>query len=169
MDTSDSRFAAAALASWKQVLGQIDKGLAGWSDDDLQAEVAPGRNRLYYLLGHLAAVHDRMFPLLRLGDRIYPGLDEQFLTQPDRAFIGTEAAPDELRKAWTEVNAKLTSALEQLSPAEWLERHSSVSEEDFTKEPHRNRLAVLLSRTAHAAMHEGQMRLVKAAQPPKTH
>jgi hypothetical protein len=161
MDTSDSRFAAAVLANWKQVLGQIDKGLAAATDDDLQAEVAPGRNRLYYLLGHLAAVHDRMLPLLRLGDRLYPGLDEQFIVQPDRAFTGSDAAPADLRKAWTDVNAKLTSALEQLSPAELLERHASVSEEDFAREPHRNRLAVLLSRTSHAAMHEGQMRLVK--------
>ena len=49
--------------------------------------------------------------------------------------------------------------MEKLSPEEWLERHDSVSAEDFAKEPQRNRLAMLLSRTTHAAMHEGQMRL----------
>jgi len=161
VDTLDSQFAAAALSSWKTVIGQIDKGLERWNDDDLQAEVAPGRNRLYYLLGHLTAVHDRMLPLLRLGDRLYAGLDEQFIQNSDRSFADTEPSPSDLRKAWTEVNTKLTSGLEQLSPAELLERHSSISEEDFAKEPHRNRIAVLLSRTAHAAMHEGQMRLVR--------
>ena len=163
MDTLDSRFAAAALDSWKRVIGQIDKGLAQWSDDDLQAEVAPGRNRLYYLLGHLTVVHDHMLPQLRLGDRLYPGLDEQFLGKSDRTFAGEEATPADLRKAWAEINTKLTSALERLSPAELLERHSFVSEEDFAKEPHRNRLSVFLGRTAHAAMHEGQMRLVRPA------
>ena len=163
MSGSDSVFAAAVLASWKQVLGQIDKGLAGWSDEALQTEVAPGRNRLYYLLGHLTAVHDRMLPLLRLGERLHPELDQQFITTPDRAYSGNEPTAAELRKAWSEVNAKLTAALAVLSAAELLERHASVSEEDFAKEPHRNRLAVLLSRTTHAAMHEGQMRLVKPA------
>ena len=162
MATSESGFAAGVLASWNQVIGQVDKGLAGWSDEALQTEVAPGRNRLYYLLGHLTAVHDRMLPLLRLGERLYPGLDQQFLTEADRAHTGNEPTAAELRKAWAEVNGKLTAALAQLSPAELLERHASVSEEDFAKEPHRNRLAVVLSRTTHAAMHEGQMRLVKA-------
>jgi hypothetical protein len=161
MDTSESRFAAATLLSWKGVLAQVDKGLAAWTDDDLQAEVARGRNRLYYLLGHLTAVHDRMLPLLRLGDRLHPALDEQFITQPDRAFTGPEPTAADLRQAWTEVNAKLTSALEQLTPAQFLERHSAISAEDFAREPHRNRLTVLLSRLTHAAMHEGQMRLVK--------
>ena len=163
MSGSDSGFVTAVLASWKQVLGQVDKGLAGWSDDALQTEVAPGRNRLYYLLGHLTAVHDRMLPLLRLGERLHPELDQQFITETDRAHTGNEPTAAELRKAWTEVNGKLTAALAALSAAELLERHASVSEEDFAKEPHRNRLAVLLSRTTHAAMHEGQMRLVKPA------
>jgi len=164
MPSSDSQFAAAALVSWKRVISQIDKGLAGWSDADLQSEVAPGRNRLYYLLGHLTAVHDHMLSLLRLGDRLYPALDEQFIKQPDRAFTGAEPTAADLRKAWTEVNAKLTAALERLSPEEFLERHSAISEEDFVKEPQRNRLTVFLGRTTHAAMHEGQMRLVKPTQ-----
>lgn len=164
MPTSDSQFTSAAIVSWKRVIAQIDKGLAGWSDDALQTEVSPGRNRLYYLLGHLTAVHDHMLSLLRLGDRLYPAFDEQFIKQPDRAFTGSEPTAAQLRQAWTEVNAKLIAALEQLTPEEFLERHSAISEEDFAKEPERNRLTVFLGRTAHAAMHEGQMRLVKPAQ-----
>ena len=161
MDTFDSHFTAAALTSWKRVIAQIDKGLEQWTDADLQTEVSPGRNRLYYLLGHLTAVHDHMLELLRLGDRLYPNFDEQFIRTPDRAFTGSEPSPSDLRKAWTEVNTKLTSELERLSSAELLERHNSISEEDFAKEPHRNRLTVFLGRLAHAAMHEGQMRLVR--------
>jgi len=164
MQTTDSQFTAVALVSWKRVIDQINKGLAGWSDDALQTEVAPGRNRLYYLLGHLTAVHDHMISLLRLGDRLHPELDEQFIKQPDRAFTGPEPSAAELRQAWTKVNAKLTAALEQLSPEQFLERHSAISEEDFAKEPQRNRLTVFHGRTVHAAMHEGQMRLVKPTQ-----
>jgi hypothetical protein len=29
-----------------------------------------------YLVGHLIATHDRMFPLLDLGERLHPELDE---------------------------------------------------------------------------------------------
>src|SRR3954470_9390984 len=104
-------FAATAVASWTQNLERLDKIFAGVSDDDLQTEVAPGKNRLFYLLGHLAAVHDRMLPLLRLGARLHPELDEPFLTQADRTAPDT-VTPAALRAAWTAVNTALTSAVD---------------------------------------------------------
>ena len=149
-----------AVGSWKQWVGQIDQTIGGFGDEELQREVAPGRNRLYYLLGHLTAVHDRLIATLRLGQRLHPELDEEFIVKADKTDLDERVTAGELRKAWREVNDKLTAAMEKLSPEEWLERHDSVSPEDFAKEPQRNRLAVLLSRTTHAAMHEGQMRLV---------
>jgi hypothetical protein len=81
--------------------------MASFTDDELQLEVAPGKNRLYYLMGHLAATHDRLFPLLRLGQRLHPELDNQFPDSPDRKFMGAEVAPAELRRFWSEVNRKL--------------------------------------------------------------
>ena len=53
----------------------------------------------------------------------------------------------ELRKYWDEVNGKLLSQFASLSEDEWLHRHYAMSEEDYAKDPIRNRLAVLLSRT----------------------
>jgi len=38
---------------------------------------------------------------------------------------------------------------------DWLARHTAVSEEDFAKDPSRNRFAVLLSRTNHLSYHLG--------------
>jgi hypothetical protein len=148
-----------AVSSWKQVVGQVDKTIGAFGDEELQREVAPGRNRLYYLLGHLTAVHDRLFSTLRLGKLLHPELDEEFIVKADKTDLDDELPAGELRAAWRDVNDKLTAAMEKLSAEEWLERHDSVSPEDFAKEPQRNRLAVLLSRTTHAAMHEGQMRL----------
>jgi hypothetical protein len=152
-----------SLNSWKQVLGQVDKTIGAFGDEELQREVAPGRNRLYYLLGHLTAVHDRLFSTLRIGERLHPELDEEFIVKADKTVLDQRVTTRELRRAWSEVNEKLTAAMEKLSAEEWLERHDSVSPEDFAKEPQRNRLAVLLSRTTHAAMHEGQMRLAPKA------
>jgi hypothetical protein len=40
-----------------------------------------------------------------------------------------------------------------------LRRHNAVSEEDYAKDPTRNRLAVLLSRTNHMSYHLGQITL----------
>ena len=156
--TAEALFAGTALNSWKQIIAQLDKTLASFSDEDLQREIAPGRNRVYYLLGHLTAVHDRLLPLLRLGDRLHSDLDDDFLAKPDKASPD-RVSPSDLRKAWAEVNEKLLAGFEALRPEEWLERHDAVSAEDFVKEPLRNRLAVLLSRTNHAANHEGQLRL----------
>jgi hypothetical protein len=158
--TNEEIFGATALHSWKLVLGRFDKGLAALSDEQLQTQVAPGRNRLFYLVGHLTAVHDRLFPLLGIGERLHPELDEPYLTNPDRT-LADPISPGELRKAWAEVNGKLTAAFEAFAPADWLQKHTAVSEEDFAKDPTRNRLAVVLSRTGHLAFHSGQAVLVK--------
>ena len=45
--------------------------------------------------------------------------------------------------------------------SEWLQKHTSVSEEDFLREPHRNRFTILLGRTGHVAYHLGQAILAK--------
>ena len=42
-----------------------------------------------------------------------------------------------------------------------LEAHG-LSAEDFAKEPHRNKISVLLSRNSHLAFHHGQMVLAEA-------
>jgi hypothetical protein len=56
------------------------------------------KNRLFYLLGHLSAVHDRMLPLLGIGERLHPELDEAYLTNPDQTISGPLAAADLLNR-----------------------------------------------------------------------
>jgi hypothetical protein len=158
--TSEEMLVKTAVDSWKLVIGRLDKGIEPLSDEQLQRQVAPGKNRLQYLVGHLTAVHDRMFPMLGLGERLYPQFDDVYITNPDGA-LADPVSGAELKKAWSEVNGKLTAAFEALTAAQWLEKHGAVSDEDFAKDPSRNRLAVLLSRTNHASFHAGQAVLVK--------
>ena len=158
--TTEIMLANAALNSWKLIIGRLDAAIAPLSDEQLQRQVAPGKNRLLYLVGHLTAVHDRMFSMLGLGERLHPELDEIYITSPDRARPDPVSAV-ELKQAWNEVNGKLTAALEKLTPQQWLQKHTAVSDEDFAKDPTRNRLAVLMSRTNHAAFHTGQAALLK--------
>ena len=157
--TDIKRLTDSAIASWKQQISRIDQIVAASSDADLEREIAPGRNRLYYLIGHLAVVHDRMFPLLGIGERRYPELDKLFLEDPDSKT--SELPASDVKRIWSDVNTRLTAALEQLEPEVWLTRHNSVSDEDFAKDPLRNRLSVLMNRTGHAAFHLGQMRLTQ--------
>lgn len=158
--TNEELLCLTALNSWKMVIGRFDKNLAALSDEQLQKQIAPGKNRLYYLIGHLAAVHDRMLPMLSVGDRLHPELDEFFITNPDRT-LPDPAPASELRQAWTEINAKLTAAFEAFTADDWLQKHTAVSDEDFAQDPTRNRLAVVMNRTNHASFHAGQAVLAK--------
>jgi hypothetical protein len=160
MTTQEEMFVRTALNAWKQVIGCFDAAVASLTDEQLQKQVAPAKNRLLYLVGHLTAVHDRLFPLLGLGERLHPELDKVYIDNPDRALPDPVSTAD-LKRAWSEVNGGLTAAFEKLKPMQWLEKHTAVSDEDFAKEPTRNRLAVLISRTNHAAFHTGQAALVK--------
>ena len=158
--TSEQLLVDAQLRAWTSNAERIETFFASLTDAQLEQEVAPGRNRLIYLLGHLAAVHDAMLPLLGIGSKLHPELAEPFLEKPDRAATTTLTAA-ELRRASSEIMATLSSAFAAWTPADWLARHTAVSEEDFRVEPHRNRYSVLVSRTAHMAFHYGQMVLTK--------
>jgi hypothetical protein len=158
--TQEETMIRTALAAWTLTISRLEQKVASFSDDYLQREVAPGRNRIFYLVGHLTVVHDRLFPMLGLGEQLHPELEEAFFANPDRT-LADPITPPELRHAWSEVNSRLTAAFEELQPHQWLQRHNAVSAEDFAKDPLRNRLAVLISRTNHASFHLGQIMLVK--------
>ena len=156
--TSHNLSVQVAINTWRLVVERANKAFSRLTDDELSKEVAPGRNRLIYLLGHLTAIHDAMFPILGLGERLHPELDAIFVSSPDKA--GAQVPPvGELRKYWDEVNAKLLSQFVSLSADQWLQRHYAMSEEDYAKDPTRNRFAVLLSRTNHVSYHLGQITL----------
>lgn len=153
--TTEQAVVASAIHSWKLNIERADKLFSALSDERLTHQVAPGKNRLVYLWGHLIAVHDAMFPLIGLGPRKYPELDAIFLTEADNATAELPSATT-LKKAWDDVHSNLLSAFEGLSASAWLEKHTVVSAEDFAKNPLRNRLSILLSRTVHVGYHLGQ-------------
>jgi hypothetical protein len=158
--TAENALIDGALRNWHSNMDRAGRFFRALSDDDLQKEIAPGKNRLIYVWGHLTATNDRMIPLLGFGDRRYPELDPIFVSQPDGAvphnFVG-EAMGD----MWRQLDGFLGSEFAKLTAGEWLQRHHGVALEDFEREPHRNRYAILLSRTTHLAYHYGQVILVK--------
>jgi DinB superfamily len=161
MSTNPSTmFVQIAISNWELSIKRATAIFDRLGEAEFLAEVAPGKNRAIYLLGHLAAVHDMMLPLLGLGDRHYPFLDAAFVTNADKA-TGDLPQVEELLNYWKSINEVLIQKLRSLSPEEWLQKHTAVSDEDFTREPHRNRFNLLLSRIGHIQYHLGQLVLLK--------
>jgi hypothetical protein len=147
-------------SAWNSHIKRTDALIDSLTDEQMMQTVSPGRNRVIYLAGHLAAVHDRMMELLELGARKYPELDAAFINNPDGSAV--ELIPvATIRNAWKETHQNLSSGFSKMKPEQWFSRHTQVSAEDFVKEPHRNKLNLLLSRTDHLAYHLGQMMLAK--------
>jgi hypothetical protein len=149
-----------AIDSWHLQVKRADNLITLLTDEELQNEVSPQRNRGVYLLGHLTAVNDLMLPLFNIEQQLYPQLNEIFIHNPDKAISEIPTTTD-LRHYWKMVNEKLSQHFEKLQAEEWLQKHSSISDDDFAKEPHRNKLSVLLNRTNHLSYHFGQLVLLK--------
>lgn len=153
-------FVMMAIAAWQTQNTRVDQFLLAVNDELLESEIAPGKNRGVYLLGHLTAVNDNLFRLFGLGERMHADLDKIFLDKPDKSGLAFPSTAD-LRAYWKEVNEKLVSEFGKMTTDDWFNRHSAVSPDDFRKEPHRNKLNVLLNRTSHQAYHLGQLILLK--------
>jgi DinB superfamily len=153
-------FIKMVIMAWETQNARLNKLLDQLSDDQLLTETAPGRNRGIYLLGHLAAVSDGIIPLLGLGEKKYPELEKIFLTAADKSVSQLPSAA-ELKKCWNDVNATLSDHFNQMQPDEWFTKHSAVSQEDFAKEPYRNKLNILINRTNHQSYHLGQLIYLK--------
>jgi len=153
-------FIQMAMAAWQTQLNRCTQLVDELTDEMWMNEIAPGKNRGIYLVGHLAAVHDSMSDILGTGKPQYPELRQIFLQMPDRQAEKIPSVAD-LRKVWTSVNARLASEFSAVPEAEWFNRHQAMSDEDFAKDPSRNKLNVLINRTNHLAYHLGQLRLLK--------
>jgi hypothetical protein len=158
--TLEDSIVATAVQSWTINVERADKLFSARDDSQILQEIAPGRNRLVYLWGHLIAVHDAMAPLLGLGPRLHPELDAMFLTEADNKAAALPSAA-ELKRLWDEVHGRLLEGFRRFTAAEWAQKHTAMSDEDFQANPLRNRLAVLLNRTNHLSYHLGQAALVR--------
>lgn len=129
------------------------------SEEEIYKEISPERNRGIYLLGHLISTTDTMIELLGFDKKRYPELDPIFVSAPDKSG---KIFPDfeVLKQNWEKINTVMLEHIENMSPEQWLEKHASVSEDDFKKDPTRNKLNVLISRTNHQNYHLGLLVLL---------
>ena len=59
---NDPSCVALGLKVWKTQIDRADKLFGSLSSEEVLREIAPGRNRVLYLWGHLTAIHDAMLP-----------------------------------------------------------------------------------------------------------
>lgn len=148
------------LDRWNGSILNLNKLLHALTDEQLEKEVAPSKNRGIYLLGHLIAVHDDMVRLLDMGEKLFPELFEPFIKEADNVATPMPSVA-ELRIMWEKQNHFLLEKFENMNTEQWFEKHTAVTEEDFVKEPHRNKLNIIITRTSHLEYHLGQMVLLK--------
>src|SRR5688572_6494550 len=100
-------FIQIAINAWNIQIGRADKFFNAINDESLRKEIAPGKNRIIYLLGHLIAVNDNINALFGMSERSYTHLDDVFVKNPDRSDL---PIPDgsTLRQDWKRSNEQLS-------------------------------------------------------------
>ena len=156
----DDVFIKMVLSAWETQNLRLDQLLESLTDEQLSRETAPGKNTGVYLLGHLVAISDAMLPLLGFGEKLYPQLESVFIDNPDKSGLAKPPVT-ELRNSLKSVTEKLFEKINATPADEWFSRHMIISSEDFAKEPHRNKLNVIINRTNHMANHYGQLLLLR--------
>jgi hypothetical protein len=156
MQSKEEVFVKMVISGWDTYNNRVDKLLNKLTEQQLLGETAPGRNSGIYLIGHLIAVSDGLFPILGWGERLFPHLEDVFLKKPDKSGL-EKPSLEELKKCWVMVNKQVKENIDKMQPADWFEKHAAVSAEDFEKEPYRNKLNVIITRTGHTSYHLGQL------------
>ncbi len=110
---------------WNASIKNCETLLNSLTDEQLQKEIAPNKNRGVYLLGHLIAVHDDMLILLDMGEKLYPDLHKTFIDAPDKAIEKIPSAK-ELRDYWSNQCEVLKQKFDKLQPESTLENARKI-------------------------------------------
>lgn len=151
-----------AVLQWDTYNKRMQKVLTEISDNTFHQPIVPDGNSPSWILGHLVDTDDRLLELFGIRARLYPELSTIYHHERGTNQQG-HLSKTELIDRWKNITDALNAAFHTWSEGEWLQRHTAVSEEDFKKEPHRNRLNVMLSRVTHKASHLGQVAMAKGA------
>lgn len=148
------------LLNWNAQNKRIRKIIDTISDENYSKPIVEGGNTPSWILGHLAEADDALLELMGIGKRLYPDLKTIYHHERGNNQSG-HLSRQEVGTRFDAILSQLDGAFDSWTEKEWLSRHTAISDEDFKKEPHRNKLNVLLSRTTHKASHLGQLAMQK--------
>lgn len=146
------------LIQWDAYNRNMQKALDSIHEENFHKPIVPGGNSPSWLLGHLADTDDALLELFGIRKRMFPELATIYHHERGTNQNG-HLTKEELTTKWIMIVTELDRAFKSMSESDWLGRHMVVSEEDFKKQPHRNKLNVMLSRVTHKASHLGQIAL----------
>lgn len=144
------------LIQWNTYNTRMQKVLDTIAPENFNKPIVLGGNTPSWLLGHLVDTDDKLLELFGISDRLFPELATIYHHERGANQSG-HFSKDELTMKWQAVIAKLDAAFKSWRESDWHSKHTAVTEEDFKKEPHRNKLNVMLSRVTHKASHLGQI------------
>lgn len=148
------------VLQWDQYNKRMLKLLETMEESDFHKAIVPGGNSPSWILGHLVDTDDALLELLGIGKRHFPDLQNIYHHTKGTNQEG-HLSKHELIRHWKIISDDLDKAFKSWTENEWLSRHTAVNEEDFKKEPHRNKLNVMLGRVSHKASHLGQIAMMK--------
>ena len=126
------------------------------ADQRFSTPITPNGNSPSWLFGHLVDTDDKLLELFGIRGRMFPELEKIYHHERGANQSG-HLSKAELTSRWKAISAELDKAFQSWNESDWMSRHTAVSEEEFKKEPQRNKLNVMLSRVAHKASHMGQV------------
>lgn len=144
------------LIQWDTYNRRMQKMLDALTIDHFNKAIVPGGNSPSWLMGHLADTDDALLELFGIRKRMFPQLAKIYHHERGTNQTG-HLSKEELNTQWKAIVAELDNTFKSMSESDWHNRHMAVTEEDFKKEPHRNKLNVMLSRVSHKASHLGQI------------
>jgi DinB superfamily len=144
------------LVQWDTYNRRMQKMLDALSAENYFKAIVPGGNSPSWLMGHLADTDDALLELFGIRKRMFPELAKIYHHEKGTNQSG-HLSKDELNTQWKAILAELDKTFKSMSESDWHSRHMAVTEEDFKKEPQRNKLNVMLSRVSHKASHLGQV------------
>jgi uncharacterized damage-inducible protein DinB len=147
------------LLQWDTYNKRMQKVMDAVSDENYNKPITPNGNSTSWLIGHLIDTDDALLELFGIRKRLFPELHTVYHHERGSNQSG-HFTKQELNEKWKAISAELDRAFKSWSDQDWLSRHTAVSEEDFKKEPHRNKLNVMLSRVSHKASHLGQIAML---------
>ena len=144
------------LRSWNTQVKRTTTFFNTLSNEDWYKEVAPGRNTAIYLIGHLIVASDTMIEIFGFGSRRHPELDIPFMKMPDKS--GQQFPPVEnLLEQWQNLHDFLNQKFAEMDAENWLGKHNAMTDQEYERDPLRNKLSVLIGRTLHQNYHLGQL------------
>lgn len=144
------------LIQWDTYNRRMQKMLDALSADRYNTPIVAGGNSPSWLMGHLADTDDALLELFGIRKRMFPELAKIYHHERGTNQTG-HLTKEELNSRWKAIVVELDKAFKSMNESDWHNRHMAVTEEDFKKEPQRNKLNVMLSRVSHKASHLGQV------------